>query len=57
MNTLYVLFFQAMAYDYRNYYQDTPKQIKRRINAFKNIPDQYNAYLESKKSTSKRNNT
>lgn len=40
--------FKAMARDSRNYYQDTPKQIKRKINKFKSIPDQYNAYLRSK---------
>ncbi|KAJ8317256.1 hypothetical protein KUTeg_005160 [Tegillarca granosa] len=41
-------FSYAMARDSRNYYQDTPKQIKRKINKFKSIPDQYNAYLRSK---------
>lgn len=37
-----------MARDSKNYYQDTPKQIKRKINKFKSVPDQYNAYLRSK---------
>ena len=37
-----------MARDRKNYYQDTPKQIKKRIMTFKNIPTQYNAYLKSK---------
>ena len=41
--------FQAMARDHRNYYQDTPKQIRRKILTFKGIPEQYNAYLASKK--------
>mgnify|MGYP001791610383 len=33
-----------MARDRRNYYQDTPKQIKRKIETFKKIPDLYDAY-------------
>jgi hypothetical protein len=41
-------FLQAMARDERNYYQDTPKQIKRKITTFKGIPSQYRAYLQSK---------
>ena len=40
--------FQAMARDEKNYYQDTPKQIRRKILTFKSIPEQYNAYLSSK---------
>ncbi|XP_063435437.1 uncharacterized protein LOC134716388 [Mytilus trossulus] len=31
--------YKAMAKDRKNYYQDTPKQIKRKINSFKNTPD------------------
>lgn len=41
-----------MARDRRNYFQDTPKQIKKKIRTFMNIPEQYNAYLASKASTS-----
>ncbi|XP_062598220.1 uncharacterized protein LOC134259631 [Saccostrea cucullata] len=44
--------FKAMARDRRNYYQETPKQIKRKIKAFMNIPEQYNAYLATKASSS-----
>ncbi|XP_061171604.1 uncharacterized protein LOC133181079 [Saccostrea echinata] len=44
--------YKAMARDRRNYYQDTPKQIKRKIKAFMNIPEQYNAYLATKASSS-----
>ncbi|XP_064630296.1 nucleolar protein 16-like [Lineus longissimus] len=40
--------YKAMARDERNYYQDTPKQIKRKIMTFKGIPSQYQAYLNSK---------
>ncbi|XP_060068250.1 uncharacterized protein LOC132548399 [Ylistrum balloti] len=40
--------YKAMARDMRNYYQDTPKQIKSKIKAFKSIPEQYGEYLKSK---------
>jgi len=40
--------YKAMARDRKNYYQDTPKQIRKKISTFKNIPSQYNAYLKSK---------
>ncbi|XP_070540666.1 nucleolar protein 16-like [Ptychodera flava] len=40
--------YKAMAMDERNYYQDTPKQIRQRINKFKSLPDQYNKYLAEK---------
>ena len=43
------LIFQKMARDKKNYYQDTPKQIKKKIALFKQMPKQYNEYLESKK--------
>ena len=41
-------YFQAMARDPRNHYQDTPKQIKKKINHFKNSSKQYEVYLKSK---------
>ncbi|XP_005089624.1 nucleolar protein 16 [Aplysia californica] len=41
--------YVAMARDERNYYQDTPKQIQRKINRFKSIPKMYDVYAESKK--------
>ncbi|KAK3095549.1 hypothetical protein FSP39_015991 [Pinctada imbricata] len=37
--------YKAMARDSRNHFQDTPKQIKRKIQVFKSIPEQYNEYL------------
>ena len=40
---------QAMAKDPKNYYQDTPKQIRGKIRAFMSIPEQYNEYRNSKK--------
>eukprot|EP00745_Piridium_sociabile_P002384 TRINITY_DN114624_c0_g1_i1.p1 TRINITY_DN114624_c0_g1~~TRINITY_DN114624_c0_g1_i1.p1 ORF type:complete len:171 (-),score=51.59 TRINITY_DN114624_c0_g1_i1:172-684(-) len=40
--------FKAMARDEENYYQDTPKQIARKIRVFRSVPEQYNAYLASK---------
>lgn len=39
---------QAMARDKKNYYQETWKQIRAKINVFKGIPEQYNEYLASK---------
>lgn len=41
--------YGAMARDRKNYYQDTPKQIRKKINTFKGVPEQYKAYLEAKK--------
>ena len=48
MLTLLVSCVQAMARDEENYYQDTPKQIARKIRVFRSIPEQYSAYLASK---------
>ncbi|XP_052706912.1 nucleolar protein 16-like [Crassostrea angulata] len=42
--------YKAMARDKRNHFQDTPKQIKKKIKTFMNIPEQYNAYIASKTS-------
>uniref|UniRef100_UPI0037E93540 nucleolar protein 16 n=1 Tax=Semicossyphus pulcher TaxID=241346 RepID=UPI0037E93540 len=40
--------FKAMARDEKNYYQDTPKQIKRKINEYKRChPQHYNAFISS----------
>ena len=43
---LFVFPSQAMARDARNYYQDTPKQIRNKIILFQSIPEQYNPYLK-----------
>jgi len=40
--------YKAMARDERNYYQETPKQIQRKINRFKSIPEMYRLYTEAK---------
>ncbi|KAH3706713.1 hypothetical protein DPMN_066101 [Dreissena polymorpha] len=40
--------YKAMARDPRNHYQETPKQIKKKLNMFKNTPSQYEEYLKSK---------
>lgn len=37
-----------MSRDKKNYYQDTPKQIKHKIDKFKKIPGLYDTYLELK---------
>lgn len=44
------LLSQEMARDEKNYYQDTPKQIKRKINVYKNFyPEEYKAFVASLK--------
>ncbi|KAK7500690.1 hypothetical protein BaRGS_00007934 [Batillaria attramentaria] len=40
--------YKAMARDALNYFQETPKQIGRKIRLFRSIPEQYNAYLASR---------
>jgi hypothetical protein len=40
--------YDAMANDAKNVFSDTPDQIEFKITAFKNIPIQYDAYLQSK---------
>jgi len=40
--------YDRMARDPKNVYQDTAAQIRRKIETFKSIPIQYNAYLRSK---------
>ncbi|KAM4620779.1 nucleolar protein 16 [Polymixia lowei] len=40
--------FKAMARDEKNYYQDTPKQIKRKVNEYKRChPEHYAAFMKS----------
>lgn len=47
-NTQCFLSVQAMARDEKNYYQDTPKQIRRKVAEYKRChPEQFNAFLES----------
>eukprot|EP00075_Anas_platyrhynchos_P034993 XP_027324246.1 nucleolar protein 16 [Anas platyrhynchos] len=42
--------YKEMARDEKNYYQDTPKQIKRKINVYKNFyPEEYKAFVASLK--------
>lgn len=41
---------QEMARDEKNYYQDTPKQIKRKIGVYKNFyPEEYKDFVASLK--------
>jgi hypothetical protein len=40
--------YVKMTRDHKNYYQETPKQIKRRINQFKNMNKAYEKYLLDK---------
>lgn len=41
--------FDRMANDYKNHYQETPAQIKRKISLFKQMKYKYKQYLEDKK--------
>ncbi|NXM06164.1 NOP16 protein, partial [Tyrannus savana] len=42
--------YKEMARDEKNYYQDTPKQIKRKINVYKNFyPEEYKEFVASLK--------
>ncbi|GFQ69564.1 nucleolar protein 16 [Trichonephila clavata] len=40
--------YYAMAKDPKNYYQDTPAQIEKKIKKFKNVPSAWNGYLRAK---------
>jgi len=40
--------YEAMAKDHTNYYQETPKQLKKQIERLKNIPQQWIPYLKSR---------
>ncbi|CAH1783292.1 unnamed protein product [Owenia fusiformis] len=44
--------YKKMARDDKNYYQDTPAQIRKKIKTFKGIPEQYEEYLKSKEDKS-----
>jgi hypothetical protein len=41
--------YKKMARDHQNHYQDTPNQIRKKINLFKKNKLQYQKYLEDKK--------
>ncbi|XP_010869263.1 nucleolar protein 16 [Esox lucius] len=42
--------YKAMARDEKNYYQDTPSQIRRKVTQYKRChPDEYNTFMESLK--------
>lgn len=40
--------YKAMERDRKNYYQETWKQLRAKVNRFKSVPEQYEAYLKSK---------
>merc|ERR1711976_739648 len=40
--------YKAMSRDKRNFYQDMPAQIKRKIMSFQNATDQWNEYMKIK---------
>jgi hypothetical protein len=42
--------YKKMCRDHKNYYQDTPAQLKRRINTFKSMKEVYGKYLNDKAS-------
>lgn len=44
-----------MERDKRNYYQESAGQIKKKIEKFKSIPEQWNVYLNSKKNLDEKN--
>lgn len=47
-NTHCFLSLQAMARDEKNYYQDTPKQIRRKVAEYKRChPEQFSAFVEA----------
>lgn len=41
--------YKKMAKDHKNYYQETPAQLKKRINIFRNMKTQYDKYISDKK--------
>ncbi|XP_060792475.1 nucleolar protein 16 [Neoarius graeffei] len=42
--------YKAMAWDEKNYYQDTPKQIRRKVDLYKRChPEEYDAFISSLK--------
>lgn len=49
MNYLNFYLIKAMAKDKKNYYQETPKQIRKKILKFKSIPEHFNHYLDNRK--------
>ncbi|XP_059174758.1 nucleolar protein 16-like [Physella acuta] len=43
--------YKGMSRDERNFYQETPKQLQRKINRFKSIPEMYKVYAEARQAT------
>jgi hypothetical protein len=41
--------WKEMAKDYKNYYQETPAQLRKKIGLFKNMKVHYAKYLDDKK--------